>query len=291
MKQSVRATNFSGSWYPDSGLDDVIEDLLGNVSNDDTVPAKIIISPHAGYSYSAQTAAYGFSKLNTDVETIFVLAPNHRASLVTVSITPSDFVETPIGNIPVDKDVRSELLDTGLFNELSPFQDTNEHSHELQFPFLKHLMNKTQTDFKILPMLVPSLQSGKLEDVANALLPYFESNKFAFVISSDFCHYGKAFGYVLPASKTKDQPLHKAIEELDLRGAATIGSGYDAFYQYITETENTICGRNPILVMLKTIKISSKEGEWKVLNYSQSNPCRNNFDRSVSYCSMAFFEE
>lgn len=49
----------------------------------------------------------------------------------------------------------------------------------------------------------------------------------------------------------KHGAIHKSIEALDMMGMDIIETGDpDAFKQYLSEYENTICGRHPISVFL-----------------------------------------
>ena len=55
---------------------------------------------------------------------------------------------------------------------------------------------------------------------AALLAKYLDDPANLFIVSSDFCHWGKRFNYT-PWDKTKG-PLHKAIEDLDRVGMRII---------------------------------------------------------------------
>uniref|UniRef100_A0A1I7XEN7 Peptidase A1 domain-containing protein n=1 Tax=Heterorhabditis bacteriophora TaxID=37862 RepID=A0A1I7XEN7_HETBA len=67
------------------------------------------------------------------------------------------------------------------------------------------------------------------------------------------------------------------------------------FNEYLKRTQNTICGRNPITVMLQAAEhfrmINNHTHEFRFLKYSQSNKvkARNTNDSSVSYAAGALF--
>lgn len=46
-------------------------------------------------------------------------------------------------------------------------------------------------DFQLTPILVGSLDSSKLEKYGQLLAPYLCDPKNLFVVSSDFCHWGR----------------------------------------------------------------------------------------------------
>ena len=81
----------------------------------------------------------------------------------------------------------------------------------------------------------------------SVLLPYFEDKETAFVISSDFCHWGSAFRYQYYDENAGE--IWQSIEKLDRLGASYICE-HDAegFAKYIEVYKNTICGRNCIEV-------------------------------------------
>ena len=65
--------------------------------------------------------------------------------------------------------------------------------------------------------------------------------------SSDFCHWGSRFHFQ-SHDRSKGQ-VHEYISWLDHAGMEIIESqDPDAFAKYLDETNNTICGRYPILV-------------------------------------------
>ena len=66
------------------------------------------------------------------------------------------------------------------------------------------------------------------------------------------------------------------------------------FSDYLKSTNNTICGRYPIGVMLRCAYNLQREGhklEFKFLNYAQSSQCLNLGDSSVSYAAGSLIIE
>ena len=64
---------------------------------------------------------------------------------------------------------------------------------------------------------------------------------------------------------------------------------FKGFTEYIEETQNTICGRHPIQLLLALIEEAKKEGlgdfETKFVQYAQSEPVTEKMGCSVSYAS------
>lgn len=67
----------------------------------------------------------------------------------------------------------------------------------------------------------------------------------------------------------------KLIEKQDLKG----------FTKYLDETENTICGRNPICLLLSTINHSKLKVNTQFVQYDQSEAVKTMDQSSVSYAS------
>jgi AmmeMemoRadiSam system protein B len=69
------------------------------------------------------------------------------------------------------------------------------------------------------------------------------------------------------------------IKNLDLEG----------FRKYLTETRNTICGRNPIQLMMNIVIQSKQAVKVKWVDYAQSGKVTNPRDSSVSYAAAVAY--
>ena len=131
--------------------------------------------------------------------------------------------------------------------------------------------------------MVGSLSYQSCKEVAEALSQYADDPRTLFVISSDFCHWGSRFGYqYLPPDEGKHLKVYQRIEELDRKGADMISTGDpEKFLNYIEETENTICGRIPILIVMNIFKNKGMTATFPA--YSQSENIVSMSGSSVSY--------
>lgn len=302
-----------------------------------------ILCPHAGYRFSGPVAAHAFAKLqralseNAAVRRILVLGPSHKVALSGVAIASgAGACDTPLGQLRVDSEAATQLaraLPAPLAREMSRAEDEAEHSLEMQLPFLAHAAALARgphwaDTIAIVPIMVGRLSgrapggSGTVGDaIAAVLAPWLADPANLFVISSDFCHYGERFDFepfrvvaeasaarggstVAPASSTT---VADRIEALDREGMALIEAGdAGAFEAYIERTGNTICGRNPISLLLRAAAIakgsrgaaagsggsgsgsssfSGAECSTKFLAYAQSSRAVLPDDSSVSYAA------
>jgi len=186
----IRKAKHANSWYDGNGkvLDSQLETFLSKASSSgSTIHA--VISPHAGYSYSGQSAAYAYINLDPKrIKRVFVLGPSHKEYLTRCALSKMDEYQTPLGNIKLDKEVINALKSTGMFDMMSQSVDENEHSIEMQLPYIHKMMKSTS--YTLVPVLVGNLSQKSEEQYGELFAKYFDDESNFFVISSDFCHWG-----------------------------------------------------------------------------------------------------
>ncbi|GFR76870.1 mediator of cell motility 1 [Elysia marginata] len=290
----MRKASHAGSWYTNSGseLNAQLEGWLRRAS-ESLKPAKAIIAPHAGYSFCGACGAYAYRQVDPNVvKRIFILGPSHHVRMTNCALTGTDTYETPLYNLTIDKEVCSELYSKGAFDTMSLGTDEDEHSIEMHLPYVAKVMESRRGQFTIVPILVGSLSPANEAKYGKLLSGYLKEPGNLFVISSDFCHWGRRFGYT-HYDKSCGK-IWQSIESLDKMGMNIIETmDPPAFTEYLKTFQNTICGRHPISVLLNAIAHlrSTSNGvrmELKFLKYAQSSHCETSSDSSVSYASASF---
>ena len=255
------------------------------------------LSSHAGYRYSGKTAASAYACLSGHkYKRIIVVGPSHHAYMENkVGITSFDRVKTPLGDIPVDTTMRDNLLKNATFKLLPKAIDEEEHSLEMQYPFLRYITRNKNT--KIIPLLIDNYVTSDQAHKENVLLVMLreiienELGETLLVISSDFCHWGKRFNYThLPADTDN---ISKGIESLNMQAIAEIlNISSKGFLRHLKQTGNTICGRYPILFLMELLEgfMENKalQINTKLLAYEQSNQVFSEMDSCVCYASLLF---
>ena len=237
------------------------------------------IIPHAGYVYSGACAAWAYKELaEAEFPDLYIIiGPNHTG-LGSSALTTEAFL-TPFGKVRVDKGFAAELLKKGSIVE-SELPHLDEHSIEVQLPFLQFINENKIEQLKILPIVLSQDIDYKALalDIKETIV---ETNKKVVVIaSSDFTHYGHNFGYV-PFSSD----VAKRIYDLDNGAIDFIKKRDDeGFLNYIYETGATICGAIPIATLLRTINPKKVE----LLQYYTSGDLMSDYKNSVSYASIVF---
>jgi hypothetical protein len=237
-----------------------------------------LIEPHAGYAYSGPTAAFGYKLLRgTSYSRVILLGVAHFAPVRGCALPNYTHFQTPLGEVPLDREVCDKLLASPPFVDFTRAHGP-EHSLEAQLPFLQ----RTLSDFRIVPILVGEMSDGDRAKAAEALRAFLDE-KTLVVASSDFTHYGADYGYVPFRTQVQenldrlDHGATKQILALDPRG----------FGGYLDQTGATICGRFGIALLLEMLKplgdVTGTE-----LTYTTSGALTGDWATSVSYCAIAF---
>lgn len=190
-KNITRKPAVAGQFYPEtkeelsSELDALLENGVDPVHQE--LPLHAVISPHAGYMFSGKVAASAFNQIapKASYNSVFVIASSHRYHFEGASLyTPGNY-STPLGKITADKELIEELLRSSSIFKDKPEAHEQEHSLEVQLPFLQ---KKLGSDFKLIPILMGTNNAEDCKKVAQALQPYFVPENL-FVISTDFSHF------------------------------------------------------------------------------------------------------
>lgn len=198
-------------------------------------------------------------------------------------------IETPLGDLTIDADLRSRLLATKGFSTMNQDVDEDEHSGEMQYPFIaKIIKDADRSSIRVLAIMVGSIAKSTERSYGALLAPILEDSRVFTVISSDFCHWGQRFRYT-PQPPQDDEEINEVyeyIERLDRKGMQQIElQRPGAFADYLKTYKNTICGRHPISVWLNALQNQSTQSSVRFVEYAQSNKARTADDFSVSYAS------
>ncbi len=181
--EKIREHKFAGEWYPgdkfelSKSLKEYFEDNEKLYFNG---KVKAVIVPHAGYIYSGEVAASAFNQLEETYETVFLLGPSHNYPLKDVSISGFEYFSTPLGKIKVSDKAKSMLNSGKMISNIEEAHE-NEHSLEIELPFLQYKLN----NFEIVPLLVGETDSVKLKE---EIMKYLGENDLI-VVSVDLSHY------------------------------------------------------------------------------------------------------
>jgi AmmeMemoRadiSam system protein B/AmmeMemoRadiSam system protein A len=283
----VRRALKAGEWYPEDPAWAIAEmtRMLRLARNAPVLKDKplAIVVPHAGFQYSGVAAAAAYRNLQAlDYQRVVLIGPSHVRAFTGFSLPRYDAYETPLGRIPVCAE--AEALRDGKLVVDDERADANEHSLELQLPWLKHKLGA----FCIVPILVGFTTEATERALAERLAKLPQQGTL-YVVSSDFVHYGERFSYTpFGGSIMAAQPR---VFELESR-AIELFQRLDAagFRKLIAESDATICGYRGILVLQELLRrVASESHAVALAHYSSAQLGEEREpNSSVSYVSLAF---
>lgn len=276
----VRPCVLAGTWYPrrPADLAALVDSLL--VPGPNPPPAGrplVAVAPHAGYAWSGPTAGRLYARLAGALPgRVVILAPNHRARLDRIALSGADLFATPLGEVPVDTAAVAALGQEPAFT-VDDRAHRDEHAVEIQLPFLQRL--RPEAPPCIVPMLVPPMAPDLRAGAARALSGLLDGDSLL-LVSTDFTHYGDAYGFV-PFRES----IAEHLEQLDtgalLRILAGDGAGLRA---YGRATGITMCGLEATALALDTGLPAGWEGA--LLDYARSGDRDRQYATSVSYAAV-----
>lgn len=276
--RALRHSVIAGSWYPGSekGLTDTVDEYFAQVDQR-PVPGELLglISPHAGYTYSGQTAAYAYHQLEgQEVDTVVVLGPSHRAWVGDYAVSAEEAYETPLGLVRLDRAFIDELSD---LVSLRSIQGDAEHSLEIQLPFLQRRLD----GFRLVPIMMsaddPAVARRLAAGLAEAIRWREAEGKRTLLVASSDLHHIESYDEVV----RRDQPVVDAIGAYDLERLTTLLMARDC----------SVCGRMPILTVLRAARALGADAV-KVLHHTNSGDVtgqRRSGQYTVGYMAAAVF--
>ena len=286
MKAQARTPAVAGRFYPASPekLQRELEHLFSRAKSKECNNVRAVISPHAGYVFSGTVAASAFNQIDEEhrYERIFLIGSSHQVALKGAAVyTQGDFL-MPYGTVTTDVDFCKKLVLThpGLFSEDSRAH-RDEHSLEVQLPFLHHVLRH---EYVIVPIIIGTSDPSVCEKIAEVLVPYFNTDNL-FVISSDFSHYPGYEDALTVDAATRDAILQNAPEAL-------IQTLTENSRLHVPGLATSLCGWTSVLTLLYMTSGNSSFS-YRAIDYKNSGDSALYGDKSqvVGYWAMAVTEQ
>jgi AmmeMemoRadiSam system protein B len=254
--QTTRQSVIAGSWYPgtEKSLAHTVDGYLANVDQP-PVDGELLglISPHAGYVYSGQTAAYAYHQLQgQQVDTVVLLGPSHRAWVGDCAASAEEAYETPLGLVFLDRPFIDELAERLSVRQV---QRDAEHSLEIQLPFLQRQLDQ----FSLVPMMMsaddPALAARLAAALAEVTRLRSSQGKRTLLVASSDLHHIENYDQVV----RRDQKVIDALAAYDLERLETV----------LMSRDSSVCGRVPILTVLRAAQLLGADSV-EILHYTNS---------------------
>jgi AmmeMemoRadiSam system protein B/AmmeMemoRadiSam system protein A len=267
----VKDPSVAGAFYPadKETLKKNVEGYLGKPSNQSTQDRLLaLISPHAGYIFSGQVAAYGYRQLKgRDIDTVILLGPSHYESFKGASVYTEGRFRTPLGDIRVDSRLARDLINKSAGVDFIPKAYDKEHSLEVQLPFLQSVLG----DFKIVPVLISMPDNRMFQYLSEKIAEELRRNRKAIVIAStDLSHY-----HDYQTAVGMDMKMIDAIQKLSPSEPQRLMAGRQA----------EMCGGWAVLLVIDAVR-KAGANQAVLYNYANSGDVTNDKQRVVGYASM-----
>ncbi|MBN2537977.1 AmmeMemoRadiSam system protein B [candidate division WOR-3 bacterium] len=231
----TREPAVAGQFYPGRPEDlAAMVDALLTDNPAPEVPGRVIAIqvPHAGYPFSGPTAAHAFNLMkDSDSVTVVMVGPSHRAFVDKAAVYAKGKWKTPLGEVAIDEDLAKALLKESDFLADMPAAHVQEHSLEVQVPFLQRVMN----DFRIVPVMLLQPTWEQCEAVGKAIASASKGRKVLLLASTDLYH-----GESYDDAKRTDSVTGGLLAGFDAR----------ALFDALRAREAQACGGDPVVAVM-----------------------------------------
>lgn len=273
MKEDVRRPAVAGTFYPGDAktLSRQVREFLARATKEEADGEIIaLVSPHAGYVYSGQVAAYAFKMVEgMKFDAVVVVAPSHRAHFQGASVYDRGEYETPLGLIPVEKEVSRKLIEASDLIRFFPQAHSQEHSLEVQLPFLQEAIGK----FNLVPIVLGDQSYRTCQAVARAIVQAVKGKKVLLVASTDLSHF-----HPYDKAVKLDNIILEDLRSLDAQKLA----------QNLDSGKGEACGGGAVI----TVMLAAKEmgaNRSRVLKYQNSGDVTGDRAGVVGYAAAVFY--
>ncbi len=273
--KEVRNPVLAGAWYPGNPevLRQTVTDYLSKANPSGAEgKAVMMIVPHAGYLYSGQVAAYSYKLLQRAApKRVFLIGPSHRVGFRGISVSQYSGYKTPLGVAPVDLDLAKKLLSINPQIKWVSQADQQEHSLEIQIPFLQTVLK----DFHIVPIIMGEQDLETCTLLARSLVQVLPNREDTVIIAStDLSHFHHD-----QQARALDGEFIKHVREL----------APEALAKAIASGSCEACGAGPTLAaMLAARELGANRSV--ILNYANSGEVTGDRRQVVGYLSAALLK-
>ena len=275
----VRLPAVAGSFYPAAA--DELKKLISQCAEASPLGPKAVkipsvsliagMVPHAGYVYSGACAAHFYSRMPQRINRVIILGINHRGIGHHASLSPWFRWRTPLGETAVDRELNDFLAARVTFLKYDAASHTQEHSIEVQLPFLQSVLE----DFTFVPIALSHLSVKECAELGGAIAAAWRTCSSAantiMLSSTDLSHY-------LPPAETDalDALVLEQVLAMDPRRLLKV----------VEEKEITMCGALPTAVLLYALnELGVNQAD--LLKHYHSGDVQP-MHRVVGYASVAF---
>jgi len=229
-----------------------------------------VIVPHAGYIYSGPIAAWAYKVIaeNGKPDSFIIIGPNHSGMGSPLAIMRKGLWRTPLGYAKVDSELGDALLSSLDILEDDYTAHLNEHSIEVQLPFLQYLFGEVK--FLPISLMIQDREVSIL--LGEAISKIIKDRRVVVIASTDFTHYES-----YERAYKNDSLIIDRIIDLDI----------DGFFKTYYSRRISLCGPGPTGTLITIAKLLDAKQVLK-LKYATSGDTSGDMSFVVGYSSIAF---
>ena len=267
----LRFPAVAGKFYPAHPRE--LSTLVGQFTNKksaaEPVHVRACLVPHAGYVYSGVVAGAVFSRVFLPRK-ILLLGVRHYPRGEALAILSGGSWRTPLGDATVDASLAQRLRAACPALREDAVAHSQEHSLEVQLPFLQEL----DPGFSFVPVVLGTIRFDQLVSVGEGIARVLSEDKdeILVVTSSDMNHYEDD-----ATTRRKDRLAIDQMLQFDAKG----------LYQVCRDEEISMCGLGPAVAMLTAMqRLGANKAE--LVRYATSGDAMGDRDAVVGYAGMTF---
>ncbi len=270
--EEVRTPAVAGLFYPGDKehLERTVTELLvENIPHGNYENVIGVVAPHAGYPYSGKSAAYAYNVLkDLEFNKAIIISPSHREYFEGCSIYCGDAFRTPLGDVPIAKELKDNIIKNGKYIIEGYTGHREEHAIEVHLPFLQMIKRGVE----IVPIVMGDQRGPFVNDLATAILEAYDSETII-IASSDLSHF-----HSKEIAGMMDSLIMKRVSDFD----------YEKLLEDLAERNSEACGGGAIAVLMKVADFLGRR-KTDILSYTDSSEVTGDDSGVVGYMSAVFY--
>ena len=267
----LRLPAVAGTFYPASApeLLNLVRRLAPHSPQKSKKRVKACLVPHAGYVYSGGVAGAVFSRIEIP-QRVLVLGVRHYPRGENAAIMSDGAWRTPLGDAPLDAHLAETCKSELTLLKEDAVAHAQEHSLEVQLPFLQVLA----PEFQFVPIALGTVRFDELQTIGETVARVLASSQEEILLlaTSDLNHYEDEV-----TTQRKDARAIAQLERMDPRG----------LYETCRTESISMCGLGPAVAMLFALRILGLT-EAETLEHATSAAVSGDYRRVVGYAGMIF---
>lgn len=264
----IRQPVVAGQFYPasPSQLKSMIKEMVDEKAEKEEVIGLVL--PHAGYMYSGPVAGALVSRIKFK-DTFIIMGPNHTGMGKPYSIMTEGTWKTPLGDVEIDAELAQRILVVSRYLKEDEVAHLQEHSIEVQLPFLQYF----KPDIKFVPIILGYATGFVYKEIGREIARAVKELKREVIImaSSDMTHYESH-----QSVRRKDMQAIEAILELN----------EDELLSRVLEQNITMCGCGPAASLISAAReLGATRAE--LVKYQTSGDTSGDYSSVVGYAGIA----